>query len=110
MKTVAVAVGCAVLALMCLPSAQDKTKDGPLERLMVVEKELAQTKDKLAKQQAELTELKDWVAAQKSSAKGMKSTLESAEKAGFTFGINPESRHTLLRGWREHLDSVGGTR
>jgi septal ring factor EnvC (AmiA/AmiB activator) len=62
MKTVAVAVGCAVLALVCLPSAQDKTKDGPLERLMVVEKELAQTKDKLAKQQAELTELKDWVA------------------------------------------------
>jgi hypothetical protein len=109
MKTLALATfALASAALLVLPSAQDKTtKDGPLERLSVVERDLAQAKDKLAKQEAELADLRAWVAAQQAAAKVMQSTLDESEKAGFTFGINPESRHALLRGWRSQLDAAG---
>jgi hypothetical protein len=109
MKTLALATfALASAALLVLPSAQDKTtKDGPLERLSVVERDLAQAKDKLAKQEAELADLRAWVAAQQAAAKVMQSTLDESEKAGFTFGINPESRRALLRGWRSQLDAAG---
>lgn len=101
-------IALASAALFVLVSAQDKTtKDGPLERLSVVEKDLAQAKDKLAKQEAELADLRAWVAAQQGAAKAMEATLDEAEKAGFTYGINPESRHALLRGWRSQLDAAG---
>jgi hypothetical protein len=109
MKTLALATfALASAALLVLPSAQDRTtKDGPLERLSVVERDLAQAKDKLAKQEAELADLRAWVAAQQAAAKVMQSTLDESEKAGFTFGINPESRRALLRGWRSQLDAAG---
>jgi hypothetical protein len=101
-------IALASAALFVLPSAQDKTtKDGPLERLSVVERDLAQAKDKLAEQESELADLRAWVAAQRGAAKSMQATLDESEKAGFTFGINPESRHALLRGWRSQLDAAG---
>lgn len=109
MKTIAIAATCALLVVVALPSAQQKTKDGPMDRLTVVERDLAQAKDKLAKQEAELADLKAWVAAQQSAAKSMQATLDESEQAGFTYGINPESRHALLRGWRAQLDAAGST-
>jgi hypothetical protein len=109
MKTLALATfALASAALLVLPSAQDKTtKDGPLERLSVVERDLAQAKDKLVKQEAELAGLRAWVAAQQAAAKAMQTTLDESERNGFTYGINPESRHALLRGWRSQLDASG---
>ncbi len=109
MKTLAIAtIALASSALLVLPSAQDKTqKDGPLERLNVVERDLAQAKDKLAKQELELVDLRAWVSAQQGAAKAMQATLDESEKSGFTFGINPESRHALLRGWRSQLEAAG---
>ena len=107
MKTYSLAAACALLALALLPSAQQKAKDGPMDRLQVVERDLAQAKDKLAKQETELAELKAWMAAQQAAAKAMQATLDESEQAGFTYGINPESRHALLRGWRAQLEAAG---
>jgi hypothetical protein len=44
-----------------------------------------------------------YLEAQAKSAASMASVLDESEKAGFTYGLNPDSRHLLLRGWREQL-------
>ena len=40
------------------------------------------------------------------TAAEMSSTLDSAEEKGFTAGINPSSRETLLSGWRKQLNNL----
>jgi len=44
--------------------------------------------------------------AQSKAARGMARTLDESEKAGFTYGMNPESRHVLLKGWRAQLSAL----
>ena len=46
-------------------------------------------------------EVEDYLATQAQAAQVLASALEQSDKEGFTYGINPESRHTLLRGLRE---------
>ena len=36
----------------------------------------------------------------------MQATLDDSEKNGFTYGINPDSRHILLKGWRDQLAAM----
>lgn len=45
----------------------------------------------------------EYLEEQSKSASAMAETLDEAERLGFTYGINPDSRTTLLRGWREQL-------
>jgi len=59
----------------------------------------------------ELTETRDvlnttvaYLKAQAAAAKALKSSLSDVEAQGFTAGINPRSRETLLRNWRSYLD------
>ena len=47
-----------------------------------------------------------YAAEQAKAAAAMLETLDASEKAGFTFGINPESRIVLLRGWRDALEAA----
>ncbi|MCY2960890.1 MAG: hypothetical protein NTY35_12065 [Planctomycetota bacterium] len=47
-----------------------------------------------------------YAAEQAKAAGAMLETLDASEKAGFTFGINPDSRVVLLRGWREALNAA----
>jgi len=47
-----------------------------------------------------------YAAEQAKAASAMLATLDASEKAGFTFGINPESRVLLLTGWRAALDAA----
>lgn len=44
-----------------------------------------------------------YIDTQSKSAKSLEATLSSAEALGFTAGINPRSRETLLSGWRAYL-------
>ncbi len=44
--------------------------------------------------------------AQAKHAATLATTLDEVERLGFTYGINPESRQTLLRGWREQLSAA----
>ncbi|MDZ4774439.1 MAG: hypothetical protein SGI72_15030 [Planctomycetota bacterium] len=80
------------------------------KRVAALELELGTWKQKSDSATADLEETKTLLAktlsyleAQSRSASSMAATLDEAERLGFTFGINPDSRMTLLRGWREQL-------
>ncbi len=47
-----------------------------------------------------------YAAEQAKAAAALIETLDASEKAGFTFGINPESRVLLLSGWRTALEAA----
>ncbi len=100
-----IATGC--LALAAFQSGQ--TADAE-KRLAAVEKEVAELKSTTAEHDKVLGESRalsektaKYVAEQAKAAALMVETLDQSEKAGFTFGINPESRILLLQGWREAL-------
>ncbi len=84
------------------PAADHKTE--------ILEKDIVATRARveelsaqLADTRADLDAVLKYVAQQSASAKNMAKTLDESEQAGFTFGINPDSRHILLHGWRESL-------
>jgi len=93
------------------PVAAQKPDAG--QKIDVLERDLVSTRQKLEEVTAELVETKTVLAktilyldAQAKSAAAMKDVLEQSESAGFTKGINFESREILLRGWREQLDAL----
>ncbi len=68
-----------------------------LQRVALVQaKELAETKLLVEKNARYAQE-------QSKAAAALAAALDDVEQKGFTFGINPESRVALLRGWREAL-------
>src|SRR5258705_6601740 len=108
-------VAVAVAALVCgLASSQNTPAQDPAaQRADKLEKELAATRLRVEALSAEVAEMKKQSTATlaylESLAKGagqMASALDESEKAGFTYGLNPDSRHILLRGWREQLSSL----
>lgn len=104
------AVACAALlcgfAFQSPPPAQD-----PLPtRVEKLEKDLAASRLRVEALTAEVAEMKklvsstvEYLQSQSKNAAEMAAVLDESEKAGFTYGINPDSRHVLLRGWREQL-------
>jgi hypothetical protein len=79
-------------------------------KIEILEKDIAATRartEEVAAQLAETRALLDatlrFLADQAASAKKMSQTLDDSEQAGFTFGINPDSRKILLKGWRDEL-------
>ena len=64
---------------------------------------LEQLASELASTRAQLEGVVRYLDAQSKAAKAMVDTLQSSETAGFVYGINPDSRHVLLKGWREQL-------
>lgn len=93
------------------PAAQAPAKADPVERRFeVLEADLISTRERAEALALELAELKTtlsstikFVGEQAKAAQAMAETLDASEQAGFTAGINFESRHLLLRGWREQL-------
>lgn len=82
-------------------------------RLAALEKETAALRKVVETQSKDATEAKAlaegsarYAAEQAKAAATMLETLDASEKAGFTFGINPESRIVLLRGWRDALNAA----
>jgi len=83
------------------------------ERVQALEAQLAgasAAEESMASDVAELKELAEatvaYLDAQAKAAAKMERTLESSEEAGFTYGINPDSRHILLAGWRATLATM----
>jgi hypothetical protein len=100
-------------ACLALAAAQAPKPDDTAGRLAAVEAELAGQKkinETLTKDVAELRAVVEktvrYVEDQSKAAAALAETLDESEKAGFTFGINPDSRHILLRGWREALSAA----
>jgi hypothetical protein len=104
-STLALALTVALATLV-----QEKKPDDTAQRLATVEQELAAHRRAavlLTKEVGELRTLLDktvrYVNEQSKAAETMALTLDASEKAGFTYGINPDSRTILLRGWRDAL-------
>jgi septal ring factor EnvC (AmiA/AmiB activator) len=98
------------LSLCLAVAVQDKKPEDPTQRLASLEQEVAAQKranaqfvKELKEQRAQLDKTVRYLNEQAKAAEALVGTLEASEKAGFTFGINPESREVLLRGWREAL-------
>lgn len=102
------ALGCG-LAFSQNPPAQDPAV-GRVEKL---DQDLAATRlriealaARVAEHDKKLEAIVKYLDAQAKSAAAMAAVLDQSETAGFTYGINPNSRHILLRGWREQLAAV----
>lgn len=65
--------------------------------------ELAELRLEVAETQDLLALTTTYLEAQAKAAKSLEATLKQAESLGFTAGINPNSRETLLSGWRAYL-------
>lgn len=100
------AIGISGLAFSQDPPAPESS-DKKIERL---EKELVATRERteslatsLARTQLVLDDVLKYLAAQAEGAKSVAKSLDESEAAGFTWGINPDSRKILLGAWREQL-------
>ncbi|HEV8114475.1 MAG TPA: hypothetical protein VGR31_17025 [Planctomycetota bacterium] len=108
-------VAIAVAALVCgLASSQNTpVQDPAVQRADKLEKDLAATRLRVEALSAEVADMKKQTAgtlayleSTAKSAAQMAAVLDESEKAGFTYGLNPDSRHILLRGWRDYLASL----
>src|SRR5207237_1637432 len=86
-------------ALSGLCFSQGPQADANAQRLDRLEADAAETKALLAQTLKYLDE-------QSKSAAAMAATLDQAEAAGFTAGINFESRKILVKGWRDELAAM----
>ena len=108
----------AVLASVLLASAfafnaSARQQDPVQQRLDAMQKDILDSRTRVEQMVEELKgarktldEAQKYIEAQAKAAKALVEVLDAAEKAGFTFGINPESREILLKGWREELDTL----
>ncbi len=98
----------AVSGLAFAKSAPEQTDSD--HKIEILEKDVVASRARTEEIAAELSETRalldatlKYLAEQSTNAKKMAQTLDDSEQAGFTFGINPDSRHILLKGWRETL-------
>ena len=103
--------GAAMLSLACQVQDQDDTLAG---RVGALETELTAARaaiEALTAEVASSTALTEqtaaWARGQAAAASAMAATLDAAEGAGFTKGINYTSREILLGGWRRRLAAQG---
>jgi hypothetical protein len=57
--------------------------------------------------EAQVQEIRGTMEAQQQAAKSLLTSLDAAEEAGFTAGINPKSREILLEAWRAQAKAAG---
>ena len=111
MKSHHVALGLASAALLCgFAFTNPAVQDPAAARVEKLEKDLAASRLRVEALSTDVADLKKQMAAtlqylqvQAKSAAAMASALDESEKLGFTYGINPNSRHVMLAGWREQL-------
>lgn len=99
-------------ALVCgLAFSQNPAAPDPAQsRIDKLEKDVAASRLRVEALSTEVADLKKELVAtvtyleeQSKAASAMAGALDESEKAGFTYGINPDSRHVLLKGWRDQL-------
>lgn len=97
----------ACLSLAAFQTTQATGAEARLKDLETKIADLQRTVDAQAKDATDAKALAEkgakYAETQAKAAAAMMATLEASEKAGFTFGINPDSRVVLLQGWREAL-------
>jgi hypothetical protein len=111
MKSHILAAAALAAAVLCgFAFTTPVSQDPNAARIEKLEKDLAASRLRVEALSTEVADLKKQMAAtvqylqlQSHSAATMQTVLDDSENQGFTYGINPNSRHTLLRGWREQL-------
>jgi hypothetical protein len=115
MKTHWIAAGALFFAVIAgFAPAQDPTpKENSERKIVVLEKDLVSTRQRvealsseLGDTRAALEQTMKYLSEQAASSRELAKALDASEQAGFTFGINPESRQILLRAWRERIDAA----
>lgn len=112
MKTsLSLMLACGAATLSGLAFSQNPPQPSPLDhKIELLEQDIVSNRQNMEEISAELGETKatldaalKYIAAQAQGAKAMAETLDDSEVKGFTYGINPDSRHALLKGWRDQL-------
>jgi hypothetical protein len=118
-RTLGLSVACLALAAAVFslapaaPVRSDLQKD--VERLQAEVAELKRAnnavdvlalKRELNAATQKLADTQGYLAAQADAAAALVTALADAEKKGFTFGINPESRVALLQGFRAYCEEL----
>lgn len=84
--------------------AQAEAQSGVLEKDVAVLQKVVEVQAKdLADTRLLVEKSARYAHEQSKAAAALATALDEVELKGFTFGINPESRVALLRGWRESL-------
>jgi septal ring factor EnvC (AmiA/AmiB activator) len=106
-------VAFALLATSLAFNAAAQAQDPLQQRLDAMQKDILDSRtrveqlvEELKGTRTTLEETQRYIDAQAKSAKSMAEVLDESEKAGFTFGINANSREVLLAGWREQLGAL----
>ena len=86
-------------ALLFGTSASFRAQDGSADAL---EAQIAELQAKNQELEASLEEVRTYLTAQAASAARVLEALQASEEAGFTKGINYESREILLSAWRDY--------
>jgi hypothetical protein len=92
--------------------AQDPAKakaDGLEKDVADARAQIAKLGADLAATQSKLDGVLRYLDAQSKAAKAMVDVLQASETAGFTYGINPNSRTLMLKGWRDQLAAAQQT-
>lgn len=72
----------------------------------VKQDEAAVLEARVAALEAQVFEVQEYLQAQAKAAAAMDVRFNESEAAGFTWGINPESREILLQGFRDFSSSL----
>ncbi len=84
--------------------AQAEAQSGGLEKDVAALQKVVEAHTKeLAESKLLVEKTAKYAQEQSKAAAALVTALDEVEQKGFTFGINPESRVALLRGWREAL-------
>ncbi|MBK7876454.1 MAG: hypothetical protein IPJ77_11995 [Planctomycetes bacterium] len=98
--------GSTALAAPQAGDTKDAKKDAAAMELEALKLKCDALGAELADTKGALEQVVKYLDAQSQHAKAMEAVLDDAEKKGFTFGINPESREVLLKGWREQCAAL----
>lgn len=98
---VVVAAAAALSFAQSPPSKSDGKKDGAALELEALRSKCDGLTAELTETKRTLEQVVRYLDLQAQNAKAMEAVLDDSEAKGFTFGINPESRSVLLKGWRE---------
>jgi hypothetical protein len=114
MKSHLAVVAVASAAVLCgFAFTNPPAQDPATARIDKLEKDLAASRLRVEALSTDVADLKKQMASsvqyfqlQAQSASAMAAVLDESEKLGFTYGINPNSRHVMLRGWRDQLAAM----
>lgn len=89
-----------------LGSAQDEVTEDIESVVLSLTTEVEELRTELEDSRRVTRETVAYLNAVSKTAAEMSKTLDSVEEKGFTAGINPASRETLLSGWRSQLKAL----